>query len=451
MQQICVTALLCFILNNSYTQVNSSIVYFQSAEYNLTAHSKAELNSLIKNIDPSKLKIILVSGYADSTGNTNSNKSLSAKRVQAVCNQLKVNGILSKKIKVNYYGEENPIKTKSFYNAKENRIVKIKIVYIDEKSKNYTAIKSTKYSETRKYLEKLKDVQTFSAIGLQPTIIKSKSGTVFSFPDSAFVDKKGNIVKGNVEIKITEVFKKSEMIINSLQTTSDGKILETGGMFNVNAFANGQAVYLRNGKNYTFELPEAKFKDSMSLFYGKDSAGITNWIPTDVRIAKPGLRAVVTKGGLKIKDGLTERGKIDSVKLLCCTEYKEYTKSSFYEFSSKISVLHLGWINCDRFLTNTEPATIYASFNNPDEDNSIAVCLIFKKLNSIMQATYINGNYRFSNIPKGELATLIAYKVKNKETFYDSKMIKIVNNAKLDINLTKITEEEFQGKLAEFK
>lgn len=124
---------------------------------------------------------------------------------------------------------------------------------------------STTITETALLNERLAEMgpseQVFTMDASRSQNITTAKGNIFSFPAFAFEDQSGNSVTGNVEIQITEVDKKSEMILSGMMTLSDEGALESQGEFNVEVFQNGQILKLKEGASYSiqtsnFELEE---------------------------------------------------------------------------------------------------------------------------------------------------------------------------------------------------
>ena len=70
------------------------------------------------------------------------------------------------------------------------------------------------------------------------------------------------------------------MIFANLSTSSDNKLLETGGMIYVTATCNNENCILKEGKEITIWFPYSKRKKGMELFAGQWKNGNINWEPT---------------------------------------------------------------------------------------------------------------------------------------------------------------------------
>ena len=109
--------------------------------------------------------------------------------------------------------------------------------------------------------------------------IRDREGTKISFEKESFEDLEGNPIEGEIEINLTEVMKTKDMVLQKISTnTVDGRILETAGMIHLEATSNGKILKLKEGKEFTVEIPNRKKMDGMNLFYGvPNTEGIMEW------------------------------------------------------------------------------------------------------------------------------------------------------------------------------
>lgn len=104
------------------------------------------------------------------------------------------------------------------------------------------------------------------------TIIETKDGVVFYIPENAF-----NTNNKNVELVVQTAINPEDILMAGLSTTSNGNPLETGGMFYVDAYVNGQRVELN--KSLTVDVPKDEKKSDMQLYKGeKTENGEINWV-----------------------------------------------------------------------------------------------------------------------------------------------------------------------------
>ena len=158
--------------------------------------------------------------------------------------------------------------------------------------------------------------------GAIDNMIYGKEGTGLFFPANCFVDRSGNTVKGKVKIVLRECYDIATILAAKLSTTSEGQLLETAGMIDIQATSAGREVYIRDDGSYRIMFPKHEnTKDDFELFYGEwKRDGIINW-----RLAEVDLSAV------NEFYGSTEEGsKYDNIEM-------EYTTESAPVYQSKLN------------------------------------------------------------------------------------------------------------------
>jgi hypothetical protein len=95
--------------------------------------------------------------------------------------------------------------------------------------------------------------------------IVTAKGNVIVFPKNSFT-LNGTPVAGNVEIDITEITTKSEMIFSDLMTNSEEGPLDSRGEFIVKAFQNGAELQLADDVDFTIENPNGVNSLGMKIF-----------------------------------------------------------------------------------------------------------------------------------------------------------------------------------------
>ena len=113
----------------------------------------------------------------------------------------------------------------------------------------------------------------------RPLVVIGEEGTELLIPADAFLYPDGSPVTKDVEILLTEVANKSELILSNLPTVSDGRMLVSGGVIKIEAIADGKQLHLAPGKSVLVNFPGGYIPD-MQLFKGQYSAsGQMNWVP----------------------------------------------------------------------------------------------------------------------------------------------------------------------------
>ncbi len=257
--------------------------------------------------------------------------------------------------------------------------------------------------------------QTFNVVAGTHQVVFGAQKTRLTFYPNSFKDKNGlTITSGNITVQLTEIYKPGDMIGNRAPTTSNGKLLLSGGEVYVKAYRNGEEVY-PNTYGIGFAQP-ATSNQPMRLFYGDNNneAGTVNWTESSSNIGSNANTTTVDSGGQNM--------------------------NIYYQFDSCTS---FNWINCDYFynstsqLTGVEVVVPDTSFNT----NNTMVFLFFPSINS---ATYFNtyswGTHSFSlsggyNVPVGMAVHIVSISNVN-GTYYYSEMLNqtITNNMSVNIS-----------------
>ena len=306
-------------------------------------------------------------------------------------------GISNDVIKIQSFGEEQPTATNDNEIGKQkNRRVEIVVEY-----------KEQTFSANRKY------IQTFRRSPQTEMVINGKKGTIVRIPPNSFVDSDGKIVKSEVTIELIEIYTKSDMILNNVQTISDQELLETGGMIYIVATSQNGKLELKKNSFYTVKFPTDKKQKDMNIFYGDTTSANINWQQAD-------------------KNFQSDATYIENE--------KEVNKYIF-------NPTRFGWINCDRFIGKTETTNLIVDASDAFRVNFY---LVFKDIKSIMNVEIQNNVIQFRNVPIGRTATIVAFKKTDQETLYSSKTVKIKENQTVSIIMEKITDEEFTNRMKQF-
>lgn len=256
------------------------------------------------------------------------------------------------------------------------------------------------------------DKQTFTVPAGDEIIIQGKKGTTITIPENSLVDKNGTPVTDSVTVELQEVYTKSEMLTTGLETSSEGKLLESGGMVNMQIkSADNEEVSLSENSSYTIELPTESKKADMTLFYADHTDGSMDW-------------------------KLADRNVPDD------SAYLENQKTlDKYVFRSS----KLGWINADRFVGMEEKTNLRINLGTAPPD--VSVCMVFSRLNSVLNMTGKKKDILFSHIPVGERATLVAFSKDGGKVMFASKDIIIQKDITESLTLQQLTETEFLEKI----
>lgn len=121
--------------------------------------------------------------------------------------------------------------------------------------------------------------QFFTINTASDTVIESDGGVVVAIPAGTFLDAKGQPIMGDVQFELKEALDVESIITSGLSTTSNGRPLETGGMFYINARKDGKSLAIDTSKQLYVQVPAAKESPDMMLFDGvRMPDGGINWV-----------------------------------------------------------------------------------------------------------------------------------------------------------------------------
>jgi OmpA family len=381
-------------------------IYFNYNKYELNAIAITTLDSLIQDLKSKQVKEIHLYGHTDADGTDAYNISLSKNRNAAVQRYLISKGLDSVLIKLDFYGEMKPKELNGNSESKaRNRRVEVTILF-NEKIAKTLALKDLENAP-----------QYFRANCDSDIIIKGNEGTVITIPKGSLILLSGKTAKGIVDIKLSEYYTKSDILLANLHTLSGTELLESGGMINMEVGYKKQKLEIAENSNVTVKFNN-QYKKDFQIFNGKISNKTLDWIPA--RLGKS-YSYVRTQKTLKI-------GPIKT-KIPIDFKYETILDESGYSANDTIdqmlfNVDKFGWINCDRFLREKNLTNMNVKVNSPFLVN---VRLVFKEINSVMSSYTLKESMcaNFTNIPTGKQVTLIAFGEFKKKHYFVSKQITI--------------------------
>jgi mono/diheme cytochrome c family protein len=111
------------------------------------------------------------------------------------------------------------------------------------------------------------------------TLLRTAGGTLLFIPRNGFQRPDGTPAGGPVHVTLREALTPADLVLAHLTTTSDGRMLESGGMVFVDANEAGQTLRINPGAPLRVSLPTAQPLRGMQVFTGRpDAAGRLNWV-----------------------------------------------------------------------------------------------------------------------------------------------------------------------------
>jgi len=316
----------------------------------------------------------------------------------------------------------------------------------------------TEIGKVNDFLKRYEEAsQTFKVSAGKPTKVTGKQGTIISIDPSDLVTENGQPLGKNIEVELKELTNQEQLLRTNAQTTSDGKLLVSGGAYFINMTSGGKQLKLKDGKRLSVEFPKISTME-MSLFYGqRDTLGKLNWQPSEEKFESKLKQKVsfsaradsATKPEIGDVRGYIERENNNRLTQEEKKEIEEQEKNSSLvdEVYKAVELKQFGWINCDRFYDILNKTNLEYSFNEKDSIISANVYLVFKDMNSVMQSEYISFRDKeyyngFESIPVGARTQLIAFSIKNGKTYSYKSDLSVKANETVRLTLNETSKDQ---------
>lgn len=113
------------------------------------------------------------------------------------------------------------------------------------------------------------DAQIFTIHAGRDTVIETKGGIVLAVPANAFLEEDGKQSIGPLSLIVKEALDASTVMQGGLSTRSGSQLLETGGMFLIDARKGEQLLKINPNAGIYAEVPADTIKPGMQLYSGK--------------------------------------------------------------------------------------------------------------------------------------------------------------------------------------
>lgn len=263
MKKLLLPALLALYAITSYAQTDTSRlkIYFNSGRYQLTATHKNELGIFFDTLLPFPPAAVLITGSADEDGSTSFNYQLGLKRAQSLQSFIEKSGISPSIIQTISLGEGSPAVN---YDKRLNRYAEITFII---PRPDDTIVKV----ETPEESGNLADLYAQLRLRPQEFCIDITRDTFLAGNKGTIVQYKANTIKATdincrcFKLLLNEYFDNSDLILNNLTTTSDGQLLESGGMVRLQGFCDDKPYDLKAGQYLTVMVPADTILPGMKL------------------------------------------------------------------------------------------------------------------------------------------------------------------------------------------
>jgi len=227
-------------------------------------------------------------------------------------------------------------------------------------------------------------LQSFHINPNADTVIETAAGIILSIPAGSFLDSGGQAVTGPIDLVIHEALDPASIIKEGLSTRSGDQLLETGGMFYIDAIKDRQTLKIDPSRSIYVQVPANRYQPDMQLFTGRRLAdGTIDW--QDPRPMEHYLKTVDIH-----QLNFYPPGYLDSVRSWGCNAGdRQFTDSLYFSFAGFSSLVAapnpppaVDYIPRDtlildssvrpRYDCNIDPASIKAIWNDSFQNTLLA-------------------------------------------------------------------------------
>ena len=384
-------------------ELGSDTIFFANDSYSV---ENSELDK-IKAIPFTKIRL---EGRADNSGRHDYNLGLSKQRINSVMQLLLDKGHQLDHISYDYLGDAKPIGKSSAISWKQKK--RCVIIFYELEKDSIVTTSQALYEGVGKQ-------KKYSFINKQGISFTLDNGVEVSIPANTF----RALSTDTIAFSITSYMTKSDFILAGLHSMAGENVLESAGMFFLEATTNGKTIDKTLQKPITIEVPNKTNKDDFELFYGQESSphdAIRNidWVQTGF-------------------DMPSQISPLEESEAMLFSIQKNPVLNTI-----TMRTTQLDWINCDRFyrVKKTEPLFV-------DTDKDASVCLVFSKFNGIVRGWYKGKQgFSFGKIPTNEPYTILAYKSVGEDVLFAEGS----SSSPSTLVYKKITKEEFKTLIAKY-
>lgn len=255
----------------------SASVYFETASDQLDKSAREAIASFQQELSAYADYTIRLEAFTDERGEEDYNETLAMDRAASVRTFLEAQGTTTTGLEVTTWGERQARRGTDDENAlrSDRRVDLVATV--------------TTWTDMEEVLHTLRrdQLQTFVADLTEDYTVKGDRGGRFLIGAGSLVDAEGNPATGPVNIELTEAYTFDDILLAGLTTHSGDRLLETGGMFRIEATDEaGNELFLADGKNIAGSIPTDDFNEQMRLFAGleHDDGELADWELTPGRV-----------------------------------------------------------------------------------------------------------------------------------------------------------------------
>ncbi|PCI97181.1 MAG: hypothetical protein COB15_08220 [Flavobacteriales bacterium] len=302
-----------------------------------------------------------------------------------------------------------------------------------------------------------KPSQFFIIDPTKDTVIFGNEGTKLLFVANSLM------CPNKVRVELKEFYAIDDYIKSGLPTSSNGKLIETGGSIYLDATAENnpkKKVKIDPNKGVAVDFTIGKNDPDMEIFVkDKRYPNQLNWVRPNQKQSKREGSWEMTETILNADSSIQseqvftskEEWEAHLQKQKAAKEKKKRDVKTIQKtqqkMASKLKVYNLGFINCDKFYNEPMMAYIIPA----DQERAATYYLVFKDIRGVMQGLINNKQVTFGSVPKNKEATLIVMSYNEKQTYLYNTEVNLGKSDIPQIELKPVSESYLNTQLALLK
>ena len=251
-------------VSNLPAQQNKYIIHFPTNKAELSQAAKETISNAIISLNATgEIISVKATGHTDNHGSDQFNENLSRSRALGVSAFLVELGLGNNIITIDYRGEKEPVAENSTETERElNRRVEL-IFEIKPKPVEAPSPAQPQGDINQLYELACSKPQEFCIDTERDTLLVGRQGTIIYYKANT-IDK-SKIHCRCFTLSLNEYFDNSDLVLNNLTTTSEGRLLESGGMVKLDGYCDGQKYTLGENEFFTVMVPADTILPGMKL------------------------------------------------------------------------------------------------------------------------------------------------------------------------------------------
>lgn len=257
-------------------------------------------------------------------------------------------------------------------------------------------------------------LQSFVINNQTATTITGEQGTTISLQSNSLLDIDNQSVRGDINIQLREVRSKADMVFSDLPSTSEDRLLETGGAFYLDIHQSYLPLRLQYPLSVSIPLsPTISNPVALKLYQGVQIIGTSN-IMTNIDWK------MVSKEHLSLEN-------YSGLNVIRTQLHELHWNNIAYSYKGSKS---------NRSMLRVQPQL------GGDSLQEIKAFLVFKNINSVARLYAHRGYFSLYNVPQNQAFTVIMIGKSKRRFYYGQISISELVNQVYAIPLQNIKEEE---------